>query len=287
VVGAPDQVADAVLESGRHGRVIQGVLDTAFEMVREGLFFDEPDIEKGQQDGIMRMAFSEAFRRGMPEYKVNGVVYQIFDEEGHPRPPQVCVDYSTDAVERYAGRWWPNADSDRRSVIPGRINIRRYMPYRQVRALVGLADEHPAVADRYSFDAADQVAYRDRDAFFDNLWQHRDALREGDVIVIYGLRSDNRNHYHSFYIYDTDPVFGMPVAVTDQAGEARVRSWHQVMRSAPLRSVHHRVRWNPDWIETPEAVAASQAVLAQASALVDQVDSVDAEDTGPVLVAWQ
>lgn len=259
-------IADAemlvsVLEQSRaHATVIYGLRDVTFEMVREDLFFDEPTIEFGQQDGIMRLAFMEAYEQGESEYTVNKVTYDVYDDEGRPRPPQVCIDYITDTVERYAGRWWPDANTGATSRTEGLINIRDYMTYRQVRRLVSLAEEHPEVASAVSFDSSDLVSYEDSDAFFDNLWTNRDDFRIADVVVIYGLRNDGRNHYHSFYVYDTDPMYGMPITLTDQAGHARIRTWHRIMSDAPLRSIHHRVRWNPDWVLNPTEVIENTSI---------------------------
>jgi hypothetical protein len=76
------------------------------------------------------------------------------------------------------------------------------------------------------------------------------------VVVIYGRKADGRNHYHSFYVYETDPVFGMPTIIIDQAGHARIRSWHSVMQNGPRRSVRHRIRWNPEFLLPHEGPSA-------------------------------
>lgn len=260
VVVDAETLASVLEQSRAHAEVVYGLRDVTFEMVREDLFFDEPTIEFGQQDGIMRLAFMDAYEEGATEYTVNKVTYQVYDDEGSPRPPQVCIDYITDTVERYGGRWWPDANSGATSRTEGLINIRDYMTYRQVRRLVSLAEEHPEVASLVSFDSSGRESYEDSDSFFDNLWLNRDDFRIADVVVIYGLRDDGRNHYHSFYVYDTDPMYGMPITLTDQAGHARIRTWHRIMSDAPLRSVHNVVRWNPDWVLNPSEVVESASI---------------------------
>lgn len=254
VLGTPDDVRHALARSRVHAVVIYGLVDTAFTMVRENLFFDEPANEVGQQDGIMRLAFVDAFRNGQTQYTVNEVTYSVYDDSGRPRPPQVCIDYVTDAVERFSGRWWPEEGNGGGLPSDGNINIRDYMRYRQVRRLVQLAESLPHIASLLTFKREERVPFREREDFFQNLWKHRDDIRIADVVVIYGLRSDGRNHYHAFYVYDTDPVFGAPITVTDQAGHARIRSWTSIMSNAPRRFVRNIVRWNPSWILHPESV---------------------------------
>lgn len=269
LLGEPSDVAALVEASRNHAVVVYGLVDTAFSMVRENLFFDEPANEVGQQDGIMRVAFIRAFRRGDLEYTVNGVTYDIYDSDGRPRPPQVCIDYITDAVERYAGRWWSEADDGEQLRTGGRIDVSDYMAYRQVRRLVQLAESRPHVASVVSFKSDERVPFRQREDFFQNLWKARDLFRIADVITIYGMRSDGRNHWHSFYVYDTDPIHGMPITLTDQAGHARIRAWTSLMSNAPARFVRDRVRWNPDWILNPTATDTAASVAYGAVDLIE------------------
>ena len=76
----------------------------------------------------------------------------------------------------------------------------------------------------------------------------RTEVFAGDVIVIYGLRDDGLNHYHSFYVHSSDPMDNIPILLMANAGMARLQVWHDVMRSAPRRSIHYRLRFRPSWI---------------------------------------
>ncbi|MCA9562820.1 MAG: hypothetical protein KC561_04985 [Myxococcales bacterium] len=279
VVASEGDLRKTLSESRVHDVVIYGIIDTTYQMVRENLFFDEPANEVGQQDGIMRLAFMNAFQEGRETYTVNGVTYSIYDELGRPRPPQVCIDFITDAVERYTGRWWPTREERNEHRSWGTINIRDYMPYRQVRRLVDLALEHPEVAGLYTYKEEDHVPYTQRSGFFRNIWNTRDHYRIGDVIVIYGLRPDNRNHWHSFYVFDTDPVFGMPIAIVDQAGHAAIRTLHDVMSRSPRRSIRYVVRWNPWWVMAPQAAEAAAEVRRAAERIADD-HAIDALASG-------
>jgi hypothetical protein len=71
----------------------------------------------------------------------------------------------------------------------------------------------------------------------------------GDVVVILGLRDDDKYHYHSFFVVDADPLTGMPTWVAANSGHPRVRAWAQEMASAPKRSLHARVRPKLEWLE--------------------------------------
>lgn len=245
---------------------ICGLLDITDLMVRERLDFDEPEVEYGQQDGLLRRRFEKAYAEGRTTYVVNGVTYRVFGKDNKPRVPQLCIDFVTDAVERLQGTWWaPEGEPQRDS----NFDIRDYMPYRSVRSLVALGRSEPQVATVESLPQSDQIPYSRREDFFDNLWRRREEIREGDVIVIYGLRADNKNHYHSFYVRETDPVYGVPVVLTANPGFARIQAWHDVMWESPKRSIRHIVRWNLDWLRAPRAVAVAVGVLGRAEALAE------------------
>jgi len=275
LLGQADSVEASLEASLADAEVIYALTDLMEQMVRENLFFDEPADEVGQQDGIMRNAYDRAANRGEFEYTVNGVTYPLYDDLGRPRPPQVCIDFITDTVERHSGRWWPTEELGPGPREAGRINIRDYMPNRRVSQLLQLGEWHPGVARVLEYPESERVPYRDSDGFFDVLFQRRDSFRIGDVVTIYGLRDDGRNHYHAFYVFDTDPVFGMPIALADQAGHVRVRSWDSLMRTAPRRSVRGVARWNPAWIREPDAVASAASVIRRARILIET--SVDSE----------
>ncbi len=101
-----------------------------------------------------------------------------------------------------------------------------------------------------------------RGRFFGDLYAKRASYRPGDVVVIYGLRDDEKLHYHSFFVYESDPVTGMPTLVASNAGRPRIRTWENEMQNAPRRSVFARIRPRLSWLEkhvrAPESVAASE-----------------------------
>lgn len=266
VVGDVTHVRDQLSASRDAKQPVDRLISTIDTMVRERIEFDEPPNEIGQQDGTMRWRFDRAMAAGEDTYVINGVRKKVYDSLGRPMPPQLCIDFLTDAVERSSGYWWPLHEGQRART-PAAIVMRDYMQFRTVRSLIALARSHPA-ASLVSFSEEERTPFEQRDAFFDFVFRNRGVFRRGDAALIYGLRPDNRNHYHSFYVHDTDPVFGVPIVLSDNAGITRTRTWTEIMSESPKRSVWYRVRFNPDWLRDPRPVDTAAGVLTTARSLL-------------------
>lgn len=232
-------------------------------MVQEALPFDEPKTEEGQQDGNLRPAWKWAYDHGWDSYTFNDDSYLVFDARGRPQVPQVCIDFITDTLERASGTWWTARDGGRQRT-RGRIDFDQIgiENRRSVDVFVRFAKEHPEWFDVVELDADERVRFLERERFFAHLAQHADRYLPGDVVAIHGPRSDGENHWHSFFVYDRDPVTGMPLLTASNAGRPRIRSWEGEMRSAPLRSIRARVRFRLEWMEplfsSDAAVSASE-----------------------------
>lgn len=225
--------------------------DVIDAMVEEALPFDEPKTEIGQQDGQLRPAWITAYRKGELEYEFNGDTYPVFDGRGRPRVPQVCVDFITDAFERAGGGWW-RGRKEPRERLGGVISFRKLgiENTRSVENLAVFAWMTPEWFDVHWLPRAERVPFGKRREFFRHLAEHAERYQLGDVIVIYGLRSDDRNHYHSFFVYEADPVTGAPIVVAANAGRPRLRTWEGEMRSAPKRTIVARLRPRLSFLET-------------------------------------
>ena len=258
VVAAPegrDQLL-ATLDVDRRGEAIKrGILAAADRMVGEELRFDEPKTEEGQQDGLLRRKWEHAYLGGQSSFEFNGDRYTVFTKQGAPNTPQVCIDFIYDTVERWSGRWWtPKAQGRHRT--EGFINAEEWIGVigrRQVSRLVASASEHPDKMEVLAFPASDRVPFDDTAGFYERLRRLGKDTLPGDIISIYGLKTDGRNHWHSFMIYDLDPIYNAPYLLVGQAGKARVQVWHDVMRSGPRRAITHRVRWRDDWLDAQRA----------------------------------
>lgn len=220
-------------------------------MVREALPFDEPRTEEGQQDGNLRPAWRRAYLRGEWTYEFNSDRYQVFDSRGRPRVPQVCIDFVTDTLERASGSWWGSREEPR-AHRRGRLIFDEFEieNRRSVERFTKFAWNHPEHFDVYYLPSTERVPLRRGDAFFAHLEEHAARYRPGDIVNILGLRSDEKYHYHSFFVYKSDPVTGMPIWLAGNAGKPRLRSWYGELLSAPRRSIQSRIRPRLEWLRS-------------------------------------
>lgn len=261
--GRGDEVAHARELAFRRQRVLSGLRSAIVEMVGEALPFDEPRTEEGQQDGNLRPAWRWAYTHGWDSYTFNDDTYLVFDAKGRPKVPQVCIDFVTDAFERAGGTWWAPSGTERARV-KGSVDFDEIgiVNRRSVDVFIRFAAERPEMFDVYGLGEGERVRFLERQSFFTHLSEHADRYLPGDVIAIHGPRSDGENHWHSFFVYDSDPITGLPTLLASNAGKPRIRSWEGEMRSAPRRSIHTRVRPRLGWLEAivkPDAALTERA----------------------------
>jgi hypothetical protein len=238
------QAARATLAQARLVSVVK-------EQVEEGLPFDEPKTEDGQQDGKLRPEWRAAYLNGSASFEFNGDRYAVFDETGRPRPPQVCIDFVLDTFERAGGTWWkPRGEPRERA--RGRLTFddTGMANRRSVERFVEFARAHAEAFDVYDPPAEERVPLRNRAQFFATLYRARAQFRRGDIVAILGPRDDEKLHYHSFIIVAADPLSGMPTELAANAGRPRIRSWEGEMSNAPRRSIFSRVRPRQPWLES-------------------------------------
>ncbi len=240
----------------RDATLIAPVLESAREIIRRGLPFDEPRTEEGQQDGLLRIHFRQAYRRYRATYEFNGDSYYVFDGFGRPRLPQVCIDFITDAFDWGTGGYWPPR-GEKRLRVKGALDFGSMgiENPRSVESLAEFATATPEWFDMIWFDKAARVKFRHREKFFAALKNDASRYRPGDVVFIYGLRDDGKFHYHSFMIDEKDPVTGMPTVVMANAGPPQARSWEGEMQNAPGRSIVARLRVRPEILELAQTQA--------------------------------
>ena len=56
-------------------------------------------------------------------------------------------------------------------------------------------------------------------------------------------------HFHSFFIYELDPVSGVPIALVGNPGRPSIRTWQFEGLRTPRRSIWYRIRPRFEWLE--------------------------------------
>jgi hypothetical protein len=249
--GNPTVVADVKGRAERQKRVLARLRDVIHEQVAEDLPFDEPKTEYGQEDGRLRQEWRLAYRDGRSRYEYNGDRYAVFDRLGRPRVPQVCIDFVFDTFERLGGSWYGHETAPRTRPV-GRVDFDtlEMENRRNVEEFLALAERRSDLFELRQVPPEERVPLERRERFFATLFERRAEYQPGDVVVILGLRDDDKYHYHSFFVMDADPVTGMPTLVGANSGRPRVRAWAVEMAPAPKRSLVARVRPRLEWLET-------------------------------------
>jgi hypothetical protein len=249
-----EAVERARAENRARRRVVGALRKTMLEQMHEQLPFDEPRTEIEQQDGKLRARWRRAYRDGSETFKFNGDRYWVFDPKGRPLVPQVCTDFVVDTIERASGTWWRG-----RGKPPGReqglfaFTGPDRSRLRDVLQLVEFAQSNPDWFEVYTVPEAGRVPFEQKREFYGYLLENASTFQSGDIVVIKGyVPWDERRmaHFHSFFVYETDPVTGMPLVVAGNPGRPVLRSWEQEVRRTPKRSILHRVRPRLPWLES-------------------------------------
>jgi len=232
----------------------EAVAAAAAAMVAERPGFDEPtdEPEGEQEDGKLRSEWRKAYQRWESRFRYREEEYRVFDRHGNPTPPQVCIDFVFDTWERAAGSWFRKRGA-RPGRTPGFLDfatlrglVRRHTP-----SVLEFATSNPGVFERHDFRRADWIPFKRRAEFAHAVARNADAIREGDLLVIHGPREEDlEDHYHTALVLRTDPLSGMPMVVADNAGRPRIRNLASAMRSAPRRSIKHRLRLDQEWLDS-------------------------------------
>ena len=224
----------------------------AERMVLERPGFDEPkdEPEGEQEDGELRLAWRKAYFRAQRTFTFREESYPVYDYRGNPTPPQVCIDFIFDTIERASGTWYRRRGRAPKRIVGGLdFDALEGLRRRQTPSVLEYAADPSTPLERHDVPAADRVPFRRRAAFAAAVARQADAYREGDVLIIHGLRDeDMEEHFHTVLVLDTDPLTGIPTVVADNAGRPRIRSLASAMSSAPRRSVKHRIRVALPWL---------------------------------------
>ncbi len=236
----------------RRSLVVHALQRAITEQVRAGLPFDEPRTERGQQDGKLRERWERAYFGGEESYTFNGDRYSVYDDGGQPLTPQVCIDFVTETFERASGMHFaPRGEPPEK--LRGALDFDEILGgrRRQELALREFARGNPKRLELLDFPVAERVPYEKVEAFFTEIVQRRADMRPGDIVIIRGRAAWDRYaevHTHTFFVYEADPISGVPLLIAGNSGKPRILTWDDEMLRAPKRSIAHRVRPNMDWL---------------------------------------
>lgn len=260
-----------------HARYVNQLRASIDAQIDDQLPFDEPRNEVGQQDGELMKAWLKAYRKKERRYEFNEDQYAVFNRSGAPLIPQVCIDFVTHTFERASGTWYrPRGQKPGREV--GGLDFSALIEgsRRQVPRFLNFVRAHPEFFDLHDIPSRHQVPYEKRGRFYRHLEKHADWYEVGDVLIIRGLvpwDEEEKQHYHSLFIYDQDPVTGVPTLTAGNAGLPQVRGWEPEMSRAPERTIRHVIRPRLEWLRHLEAEQTLQ--LAPPDEVADVGDAGD------------
>jgi hypothetical protein len=229
---------------GPRRRALLRMHEVVTEELIEALRFDRPEGEKtAEHDGELRPVWMTAYLHGRPTFQYKEASYPVFDGEGRPWPPQVCVDFVLDSFERTSGTWFTSR-GDTLQRVRGRLDFDEagIRNRRGVMAFGAFAESKPDLFEVRKFVGRERIPFGERSRYFAFLAEHADEVRPGDVVAIHGMKRDNRIHQHAILVEWADPVTGFPHGLADQMKRPRRRTWEGIMAEAPLRSLYYRVR---------------------------------------------
>lgn len=245
--------------AARRERAVQSLRRIMLAEVDEALPFDEPIHEYGfQLDGTLRGRWIDAYSRGRQKYELHDDEYSVFDSKGRPLVPEVCVDFLTDTLERASGTWWAPRDEPRGRTT-GKLDFDTMdevdrVEMRRVPSFISFAKERPDAFD--VLEDPERIELGEEDAFYGYLEEHSSDFARGDAVLIKGKTPWDRRyvHYHSFFVYESDPVTGMPIVILGNAGRPALRIWQTEARRTPKRAIVARIRFQTTWLEDIIAV---------------------------------
>ncbi|MEM6792196.1 MAG: hypothetical protein AAF715_32065 [Myxococcota bacterium] len=247
------QLADAkasYLEATAHHHAAMPKLrDVVRSMVKERIPFDA---DSGQTMGFLRKAWNRAYAKGWRSFIYEGESRKVYGPDGQAIPPQVCIDFLTDAWERAGGTWYaPLRDGEAHPKrTEGAIDFDDLgvENRRSVAKFAEFAQKHDAYFDVWSIPKEQRFLFDDRDAFYGFLADAADRFRPGDMLTVHGYKEGGRPHYHSLLVLELDPIVGVISLIASNAVFPREQTLEGILHISPKRSFRHRIRLKDPWL---------------------------------------
>jgi hypothetical protein len=250
-------VAGQRAEHLRRKRVLEPLRRAMAFGIEDGLPFDEPVTEYGQQDGRLRRLWLQAYLGRQSDYEFQGDKYYVYNAAGRPLVPEVCVDYIFDTFERSSGTWWRSRGEPRDRIV-GKVDFATLSDetMRRATSFIDYASKLPGSFDVVTLPEEQRVPFKFPKRLSDYLIQEADHYLPGDVVLIRGYAPWDKpwkpkiQHTHSFFVYETDPVSGMPILLAGNPGRPLLQTWQFEAFRTPDRSIWTRVRPHLGWLES-------------------------------------
>jgi hypothetical protein len=231
------------------------------EMVLEEIPFDA---DTGQTMGFLRKEWRRAYDRGWRKFDYEGKLRRVYNDDGAPIPPQVCIDFLTDTWERAAGTWYAPAakvPSKRKGKFKLETSPKRTKGAidlddlqvgnrRSVAKFTKFTEAHSDLFDVWPLPKHERYPFKDRERFFNYLHEKADMFRPGDMITVHGYKEGGRPHYHSLIVLEQDPITGVIIRVAGNAVFPREQTLEGIMYISPKRSIRHRIRVKAPWLKS-------------------------------------
>ena len=253
-----DRVA-AAYEQAQRARDVQAAIRAAAEaQVREQLPFDAPRGAGDPDDKYpLRARWMDAYSKSLRTFRFGERRYDVYDDQGRPRPPQVCIDFVYDTWERAAGTWYaPIGDADGGSTpAPQRLIGGLDMDAiglddrRRVSRFLDFAQAHSEKFDVWQVSEEDWVLYQQHQEFFAMLTKHADRFARGDMLVVRRPKLKKLALHHTMIVIEIDPLTGIPVLLAANAARPRIQTFEGVMQTSPKRYLKWRIRPRPEWLD--------------------------------------
>lgn len=269
-----DRLERARERFSRKQAVDQALRKAIAQQIRERLPFDEPKTEVGQQDGRLRQAWRWAYLHGRKTFRFNDDRYRVYNSNGDPIVPQVCIDYLQDTIERASGTWFAPLGQEPKKRVGG-FDFGRAEDHtmRGTWRFVEYAAEHPEQFEVIGIPERERIELGYKPRFFNYLAKTAERYEPFDIAVIRGMApwDDLEEHTHTVFIYETDPITMMPTLITGNPGYPRIGTWEDEARRTPNRTFRMILRPRLEWLESI-LIPLDQAAVDQAPPVVVAAD---------------
>src|SRR4029078_1927259 len=106
----------------------------------------------------MRYHWLVAYLNGQRQYRFNKDMYPVYGVDGDPIPPQVCIDFVYDTLERASGTWWQRSgEKPQRLVAKIDFKTASNTDLRRADGFLELAKTNPSQFDVYTVPDKERI----------------------------------------------------------------------------------------------------------------------------------